>query len=143
MKSWLVLGMLLATSLFGKELDKRQARRLEVMTDRVFQEPLNKPLRPERVYSVWAKPLKHWIYVLTNDSGKVRTPVQALAPGTVMPSFKVGGEEGKRYLLTKQGTWILSKAPLQRRIWEFGPVTQYRVFLSAKGARPPAPTRKN
>ncbi len=142
MKVLFLLVVALSAGAFGKGFDKALARRIEVSSNREFQEPLDK-LRPERAYAVWAKALGHWIFVLTDEAGKVRDPVEALAPGTVLPFFKVGGEEGKRYLLTKQGTWKSTRAPYQRRVWQLGKVSQYRVFLSAETPRRRLETRNN
>lgn len=135
MKTLAIALLLLSGLAFGNPsadtTDKTMARRVEVASQRPSFEPLQKPLRPERAYAIWSAPFGHWVYVLTDASGRLPKPLAALAPGTVVPHSAVGGNQGKRYRLGEDGKWEPTRAPIQRRVWELSTPPRYRVFLSA------------
>jgi hypothetical protein len=121
-----------------RSAEKTRAKRVELLSRAGAYEPLGARLRPGRAYSVWNDRLRQRIYVLTDESGQLASPVQALAPGSVLSGNQLGAEAAKRYRLTKKGTWEPTRVALQLRVWELKQKPRYRIFLSAVEPRPPA-----
>jgi hypothetical protein len=104
-------------------------RRYEMLTDQSFPIKPGAPLLPERVYVVYEEGLKAWIYSVTDTDGKLASPRQGLAPGTVLPGAHLGGDPKLRYRLTAPNKWKVTKLPVQRRAWLIKNYPEYRIAI--------------
>ncbi len=116
-------------------------RRFEVLTGKSYAETAEQ-LQPSRVYVVRSQRLEKWIFVTTNQYGKIPLPLEALAPGSVVKGSAVGGDSDKRYRLTGKARWVVSKEPLQRRVWSITSAPNYEVYVPLAPRRKPASKSK-
>lgn len=67
-------------------------------------------LLPNRVYAIYHREQKAWIYALTNFSGKFEEPLELLYKGSVLPGALIGGKNPfDRFKLTEDYHWIPTK----------------------------------
>jgi hypothetical protein len=119
--------------------------RYEVETGQKFRMPPGKSLEPERIYVVYSRPLAHWVFTMTDGAGNIPKPGEALASGTVVKGSSLGGDKGKHYQLTPRGKWVVTKDPLQRRVWSLGEVPEFHLavpFREGPARRPAAKASK-
>jgi len=91
---------------------------LDIQTGKVLP---GSELLPNRVYAVYNSSKKGWYYALTNAFAKFASPVEALYPGSVLPSEMLGGKNSlEKFTLTAKQTW--EKTPLKTQwiylVWD-------------------------